>query len=58
MSIDEAFEALNALWIKVVDPEGEDHSGELLNGLVPEAILLERSNLRDNRFRMLTPEEA
>ena len=58
MSIDEAFEALKALWIKVVDPEGEDHSGELLKGLVPEAILLERSNLRDNRFRMLTPEEA
>ena len=56
MSTDEAVEAMKSLWSKVADPDGTEGADELLRGLSPEAVLLERSNLRDNRFRMLTPD--
>jgi len=52
-----AFEALKEIWLSFVDPEVEESGDEARKGLTPEAVLLERSNARDNRFRLLTAEE-
>lgn len=52
-----AMEALKAIWVKGVDPEGLKTETEIFEALRPEAVLVERANLRENRFRQLTPEE-
>jgi proteasome alpha subunit len=56
-SVEDRMAALRDLWLAVVNPEGTRPAEEVIEGLSPEAVLLERSNLRDNRFRLLTPEE-
>jgi hypothetical protein len=40
-----------------VDPENHKTDDEIFATLKPEALLLERSDLRENRFRSLTPED-
>jgi len=52
-----AAEALRPIWLKSIDPEGHKPETELLTGLKPEAVLLERTDLRENRFRVLYPED-
>jgi proteasome alpha subunit len=52
-----ALEALRAVWLKGVDPEGHKTDEENTRGLRPEAMLLERSDQRENRFRLLTPDD-
>lgn len=52
-----AMEALRAVWLKGSDPEGHRTEEEILQGLRPEAMLVERLDVRENRFRLLTPEE-
>lgn len=54
-SASDAVSMLESVWTSIIDPEGAKGS-ELLDGLSPEAVLLERSNARENRFRLLTPE--
>ncbi|MDR3691757.1 MAG: hypothetical protein P4L46_20425 [Fimbriimonas sp.] len=56
-TVDEAMAALTDIWLAVADPESEKGEEEAKRGLSPEAVLLERSDVRDNRFRLLTPEE-
>lgn len=56
-SIDDRMAALREIWIAVMNPEGSRTIEELLEGLTTEAVLLERSTARENRFRLLTPEE-
>jgi hypothetical protein len=51
-SVDSALETLTEIWRTA---QGEDP--EIPEGLAREAVLLERSDARDNRFRLLTPEE-
>lgn len=51
LSPDAAVEAMRESWTTGAEGEG------LLEGLKPEAVLLERSTLRDNRFRLLFPED-
>ncbi len=55
-SPEDAVEALKQVWLSFADPENTEAAEELQKGLAPEAVLLERSNLRENRFRILTPE--
>lgn len=57
MSVEEAREALAAIWLSLADPDGEKGEAETTRNLTQEAVLLERSDARDNRFRLLTPEE-
>jgi proteasome alpha subunit len=52
-----AMQALRAIWLKAADPEGHQTESEILQALKPEAMLLERSDARENRFRLLTPED-
>jgi proteasome alpha subunit len=52
-----AIETLRQHFIQAIDPEGTKTIEELLGGLKPEAVLLERSDAHENRFRLLTPEE-
>ncbi len=52
-----AVESLKAIYAHALDPEGSHATEELMDGLSAEAVLLERSNARENRFRLLTPEE-
>ncbi|MGV3618562.1 MAG: hypothetical protein ACO1SV_24840 [Fimbriimonas sp.] len=52
-----AMDTLREIWVAIQKPEGESAETELLKGLSPEALLLERSDARENRFRLLTPEE-
>ena len=54
---EEAFEALKSIWLTIADPSSEAVKEDLLKGLTAEAVLLERSDARENRFRLLTPEE-
>jgi proteasome alpha subunit len=56
-TVEEALEALSAIWLTLADPGGEKGEEEVRRNLTSEAVLLERSDLRDNRFRLLTPEE-
>jgi proteasome alpha subunit len=57
LSSDDAFEALKEIWLDFADTENRDSAEEMRKGLSAEAVLLERSNARENRFRLLTPEE-
>lgn len=50
-------QALREIWLAVMNPEGRHATDEITQGLSEEAILLERSSARENRFRLLTPEE-
>ena len=52
-----ALNALREIWVAVQTPEDRSESDDPTKGLSPEAMLLERSNARENRFRLLTPEE-
>ena len=56
-TVEDAMKAMEAIWLSIVDPEGQVGEEEAKKNLTSEAVLLERSNLRDNRFRLLTPEE-
>jgi proteasome alpha subunit len=56
-SVEDRLAALREVWLAVMNPEGTQPMEELIQGLSPEAFLLERSNVRENRFRLLTPEE-
>jgi proteasome alpha subunit len=56
-SVEERIQALKEVWIAIMNPEGHQSEDELLAGLTPEATLLERSNERENRFRLLMAEE-
>lgn len=51
-------ESLKQIYHQALRADDESDAGErLLDGLSPEAVLLERSSARENRFRLLTPEE-
>jgi proteasome alpha subunit len=50
-------ETLKQIYLQSIDPEASSSSEDALEGLSPEAVLLERSDARENRFRLLTPEE-
>jgi proteasome alpha subunit len=52
-----AMETLKSIWVRGVDPEGHKSEDEVFEGLRTEAMLVERSGTRENRFRMLTEEE-
>lgn len=52
-----AMEALKSIWMRGVDPDGHKSEVEVFEGLRPEAMLVERSSARENRFRLLTPED-
>ncbi len=52
-----AMDALRSIWAKSVDPEGHKSEDEIFEGLRAEAMVVERSNARENRFRLLTVEE-
>jgi proteasome alpha subunit len=54
---EEAVEALKEIWLAFVDTENPEAAEEMRKTLTPEAVLLERSSARDNRFRLLTSEE-
>jgi proteasome alpha subunit len=54
---DEWVGAMREVWIGVMNPEGSHSVADVTEGLSPEAFLLERSGHRENRFRLLTPEE-
>ena len=54
--VEAAMETLKGIWLKGVDPEGHKTEPELTEGIRPEAMLVERSDERENRFRLLTPE--
>jgi len=56
-SVDDAFEALKEIWLTFADPQNPDAAEEMRKDLTAEAVLLERSDARDNRFRLLTPED-
>ena len=57
LSPEDAFESLKEIWLTIVDSESSESSEDKLKGLTAEAVLLERSGERENRFRLLTPEE-
>jgi proteasome alpha subunit len=56
-SPEEALALLRTVWKFGVDPESQKSDEEIFATLKPEALLLERSDARENRFRSLTPEE-
>jgi len=51
-SVEQAIEQIKTIWQDSM-PEGES----MPEGLTPEAVLMERSDVRENRFRILFPEE-
>jgi proteasome alpha subunit len=55
-SVDEAMSVLDGLWMQLADPEQTSDANSVKEGLQAEAILLERSDVRENRFRLLTPD--
>jgi proteasome alpha subunit len=57
VSPENAFAKLKEIWRTGVDPENHKTDDEIFATLKPEALLLERSDLRENRFRSLTPED-
>ncbi len=57
MSPEDALKAVQEKWIELTKEGDSSTESDSLKGMRPEAVLLERSNLRDNRFRLLTPEE-
>lgn len=54
---DKAIEQLKEIWAASLDPENEEDDKAQVGDLKPEAMLLERGAERENRFRLLTPEE-
>lgn len=54
---DEAMNLLREVWVAIQNPDNDPHAEDPTKGLSPEAFLVERSDARENRFRMLTPEE-
>ncbi len=56
-TVDEAKDGLSQIWLTIADPDGDRGEEVVKKNLTLEAVLLERSNARENRFRMLTPEE-
>lgn len=50
-------DSLKEIWLAAMNVDGDRANEVLTAGLSPEAVLLERSNARENRFRLLTPEE-
>jgi proteasome alpha subunit len=56
-TLEEARANLREVWMSVVNPDRNQTESEVLDGLFEEAVLLERSNSRENRFRLLTVEE-
>lgn len=50
-------ETLKEIWLAAFNLDGDRSPEHILDGLSPEAVLLERSDARENRFRFLTPEE-
>jgi proteasome alpha subunit len=57
LSSEDAFDALKEIWLDFADPENRDAAVDMRKTLTAEAVLLERSSHRENRFRLLTPEE-
>lgn len=54
---DAAMEQLKEIWASSLDPENEVEDKAQAGDLRPEVILLERSEKRENRFRLLTPDD-
>ncbi len=54
---DKAMELLKEIWASSLDPENEEKDEDQVGDLKPEAVLLERSGERENRFRSMTSEE-
>jgi proteasome alpha subunit len=52
-----AIDRLREVWLSSFDSESGDTPEDVLKGLSPEAILLERSDAREDRFRTLIQEE-
>jgi len=50
-----AMKQLEEIWATALDPDKEEKDEDQVGDLKPEAMLLERSDERDNRFRVLTP---
>ncbi len=55
---DQAIDQLREIWLSGMNPEGQQPDEDLLDALSPEAILLERSDARENRFRVLVRSEV
>jgi proteasome alpha subunit len=51
---EKAVDALRQIWLAAVDPSGEREESDVVEGLQPEAVVLERKTERENRFRWLT----
>ena len=56
-SIDDRIASLRDIWLAIMNPEGHTPLEELTQGLTAEAVLLDRSKERENRFRLFTKEE-
>lgn len=54
---EKAMELMKEIWASSLDPENEEKDEDQVGDLKPEAVLLERSDERENRFRSLTSEE-
>lgn len=52
-----AVELLKEIWASSLDPDSEEKDEDQVGDLKPEAVLLERSDERENRFRSMTAEE-
>lgn len=52
-----AMAQLQEIWIAIQNPENDPNAEDPTKGLRPEAFLVERSDVRENRFRQLTPED-
>jgi len=52
-----AVKLMEEIWASSLDPDNEEKDSEQVGDLKPEAILLERSGERENRFRVLTNED-
>lgn len=53
---EKALTKLKEIWAASLDPENEERDEDQSGDLVAEAVLLERSDERENRFRSMTPE--
>jgi proteasome alpha subunit len=56
-SVDDRIAVLRDIWLSIMNPEGHTPLDELTQGLTAEAVLLDRSKERENRFRLFTKEE-
>ena len=52
-----AMKVLEDIWASSLDPDNEEKDEDQVGDLKPEAVLLERSEERENRFRLLTPDD-